>query len=153
VTINAQLPKDLAQLTEYQPNRKSLVFSADGEEIGAFAIENRTFVRLERMPPHLLAAFVSAEDRRFWEHPGFDIVGILRAAWANMGSGGGAIKQGGSTIPQQIVKQTLLAGEEDIDTTGMTDDQARSAKKHAKYLRKMKELVLSVRLSRELTKA
>ncbi|HTJ44101.1 MAG TPA: PBP1A family penicillin-binding protein [Kofleriaceae bacterium] len=152
MTINAQLPKDLGQLTEYQPSRKSLVFSADGEEIGAFAIENRKFVRLERMPPHLLAAFVSAEDRRFWEHPGFDIIGIARAAWANIG-GGGAIKQGGSTIPQQIVKQTLLAGEEDIDVEGMSEDEAHSARKHAKYLRKMKELVLSARLSRELSKA
>ncbi|MCE9578536.1 MAG: PBP1A family penicillin-binding protein [Deltaproteobacteria bacterium] len=151
VTVNAELPADLRKLADYQPSRKSLVYSSDGEEVGEFSIENRKIVPLDRMPPHVPAAFISVEDSRFWEHPGFDIVGILRAAWANVGSSD--IKQGGSTIPQQIVKQTLLAGEEDVDPTGLTEDQFKSEKKHKKYIRKIKELILSARLSRELSKA
>src|SRR4051812_49650130 len=110
-TINDELPKDLSQLLDYQPNRKSVVLSSDGEEIGAFSIENRRIVALDRLPPHVPAAFLAAEDHRFYEHRGFDPLGITRAAWTNFRSDGN-IKQGGSTITQQILKQTLLSGEE-----------------------------------------
>nr|MBA3538283.1 transglycosylase domain-containing protein [Deltaproteobacteria bacterium] len=151
-TINAELPADLSQLLDYQPNRKSVVLSSDGEEIGAFSIENRRIVQLERMPPHLPAAFLSAEDRRFYKHGGFDLLGIGRAAWTNF-KADGAVKQGGSTITQQIIKQTLLAGEEQIGALDLTPEEMVKEKKIRKYRRKMKELILSVRLERELTKA
>ena len=82
-TINDELPGDLSQLLDYQPSRKSVVLSSDGEEIGAFSIENRRIVALDRMPPHVPAAFLSAEDHRFYEHRGFDLLGIARAAWTN----------------------------------------------------------------------
>jgi penicillin-binding protein 1A len=131
VTINDTLPKDLTKAFDYRPNRKSLVISADGEEIGAFSIENRQVVPLDRMPPHLVAAFISAEDRRFWEHPGFDIVGIGRAAWKNFIAG--KTKEGASTITQQVIKMLIVGNE-------------RS------YERKLKELVLAVRFERELSK-
>ena len=101
------------------------MLSSDGEEIGAFSIENRRIVALDRMPPHVPAAFLSAEDRRFYRHPGFDLVGIARAAWKNFRSDGG-IKQGGSTITQQIIKQTLLVGEEgDLGDLGLTPERDR----------------------------
>src|SRR6185295_18028395 len=87
-TINEELPKDLAQLLDYAPNRKSVVLSSDGEEIGAFSIENRRIVALDRMPPHVPAAFLSAEDRRFYRHKGFDLMGIARAAVTNFRSDG-----------------------------------------------------------------
>ena len=151
-TINDDLPQDLTKLLEYQPNRKSIVLSSDGEEIGSFSIENRRIVALDRMPPHVPAAFLSAEDRRFYKHPGFDLAGIARAAWANFRSAG--IKQGGSTITQQIIKQTLLAGEEgDLSELGLTAEQLAASKKAQKYKRKMKEVILAYRLERELTKA
>ncbi|HTL36321.1 MAG TPA: PBP1A family penicillin-binding protein [Kofleriaceae bacterium] len=151
-TINDDLPQDLTKLLEYQPNRKSIVLSSDGEEIGSFSIENRRIVSLDRMPPHVPAAFLSAEDRRFFQHPGFDPVGIVRAAWKNFRSTG--IKQGGSTITQQIIKQTLLAGEEgDLSDLGMTAEQLTQEKKAQKYKRKMKEVILAYRLEKELTKA
>ena len=57
-SINAELPRDFTALLDYQPNRKSVVLSQDGEEVGAFSIENRRMVPLERMPPHLPAAFL-----------------------------------------------------------------------------------------------
>ncbi|HEY5937819.1 MAG TPA: PBP1A family penicillin-binding protein [Kofleriaceae bacterium] len=151
-TLNQELPQDLSQLLDYQPNRKSTVLSSDGEEIGAFSIENRRIVALERMPPHLPAAFLSAEDRRFYAHKGFDVFGIGRAAWKNFRSDG-EIKQGGSTITQQIIKQTLLAGEEAIGDLDMTPAQVAVIAKAQKYRRKMKEMILAVRLERELTKA
>jgi penicillin-binding protein 1A len=152
-TINEDLPPDLTQLLDYRPYRKSVVLATDGDEVGTFSIENRQIVPLERMPPHVPAAFLSAEDRRFYQHPGFDPVGIVRAAIRNFRSSG-AIKQGGSTITQQIIKQTLLAGEEgDLADTGMTPEQIKATKKLQKYRRKMKEVVLAVRLERELTKA
>jgi penicillin-binding protein 1A len=152
VVINRDLPQDLTKLLDYQPNRKSVVLSSDGEEIGAFSIENRRIIPLDRMPPHVPAAFLSAEDRRFYKHPGFDLVGIARAAYKNFQSSG--IKQGGSTITQQIIKQTLLVGEEgELDDLGLTDDQLTDMRKAQKYKRKMKEVILAYRLERELTKA
>lgn len=151
-TINEELPPDLSQLLDYQPNRKSVVLSSDGEEVGAFSIENRRIIALERMPPHVPAAFLSAEDRRFYRHKGFDLLGIVRAAWTNFRSDG-SIKQGGSTITQQIIKQTLLAGEEQIGDLDLTPAEYDKLRKAQKYRRKMKELILAVRLESELSKA
>ncbi len=151
-TINQELPQDLAQLLDYQPNRKSVVLSSEGEEIGAFSIENRRIVALDRMPPHVPAAFLSAEDRRFFSHKGFDVFGIARAAWTNFKSDG-SIKQGGSTITQQIIKQTLLVSEEVTGAMSMTPEEYEELSKTQKYRRKMKELILAVRLERELSKA
>ncbi len=164
-TINEDLPQDLSALVDYQPNRRSVVVSSDGEEIGSFSIENRRIVARDRMPPHVVAGFLSAEDRRFYQHPGFDLEGILRAAWTNFRSDE-RIKQGGSTITQQIIKQTLLATAEpdlsDLDqcdkagqncTGPLPHDRVTALHKLLKYTRKMKEIVLAVRLERELTKA
>jgi penicillin-binding protein 1A len=151
-TINRDLPEDLSALLEYQPSRRSIVLSHDGEEIGAFSIENRRMVPLERMPPHVPAAFLSAEDRRFFRHTGFDPIGIARAAYTNWRADG-AIKQGGSTITQQIIKQTLLVGEEKMGAFVLPEDEIARIRKAKKYRRKMKELILAVRLERELTKA
>ena len=148
-TINDELPTDLAQ---QQPNRRTVVLSSDGEEIGEFSIENRRIVALDRMPPHLPAAFLAIEDHRFYQHKGFDLLGILRAAWTNMRSDGN-IRQGGSTITQQIIKQTLLAGEEQIGALNLTPEGYAKERKSRKYRRKAKEVILAVRLERELTKA
>lgn len=152
--INKELPADLGQLLEWQPNRKSIVLSSDGEEIGNFSIENRKIIPLGRMPQHLIAAFLSAEDHRFYEHTGFDPVGIARAAWLNFRADGD-IKQGASTITQQIIKQTLLVGEEVIGAVQgvMPPDEIEKLKKAKKYRRKIKELILAVRLERELSKS
>ncbi|MDQ3341200.1 MAG: PBP1A family penicillin-binding protein [Myxococcota bacterium] len=148
-TISEELPDDLTVLLDYQPNRKSVVLSSEGEEVGTFSIENRRIVALERMPPHVPAAFLSAEDRRFFQHKGFDVVGIARAAYKNFRAEGD-IKQGGSTITQQIIKQTLLTAEERVGSLGAETEKVAKARK---YKRKMKELILAVRLERELTKA
>ncbi len=156
-TLNTELPQNLTQLLDYQPNRRSIVLSSDGEEIGTFSIENRKIVALERMPPHVPAAFLAAEDRRFYKHVGFDTVGILRAAYKNFRSDDedvpGKIKQGGSTITQQIIKQTLLAGEESLGDLDLTPEEVAQERKKKKYRRKAKEMILAVRLERELNKS
>ena len=149
---NKELPEDLSQLLDYQPNRKSVVLSSDGEEIGSFSIENRRIIALERMPPHVPAAFLSAEDRRFYKHQGFDPLGIARAGLKNFRSDGN-IKQGGSTLTQQIIKQTLLANEESMGAMGLDEAGYVKLAKALKYRRKLKELILAVRLERELTKS
>jgi len=153
-TVNDELPADLSALLDYQPNRKSTVLSSDGEEIGNFSIENRKIIPLERMPQHVVAAFLSAEDHRFYEHRGFDPVGIVRAAWINFRSDE-RIKQGGSTITQQIIKNTLLVGDEALGAVeGVASErEIASIRKAKKYRRKMKEVILAVRLERELSKA
>jgi penicillin-binding protein 1A len=107
------------------------VYSADGELIGEFFLQKRVLVPLARIPLHVQNAFISAEDRRFWEHPGFDLAGIARAAWANWASS--ATRQGASTITQQVTRMLLLSNERT-------------------YSRKIKELILSVRVERELSK-
>jgi len=126
-----ELPDDLTAAVDYRPTRASRVYSADGELIGEFFLQKRVVVPAERIPAHLEQAFVSAEDQRFWDHPGFDTVGIVRAAWANFR--GGQVSQGASTITQQATRMLLLNRAKTIS-------------------RKIKELILSVRIERELTK-
>jgi penicillin-binding protein 1A len=152
--LNKELPPDLGALLEWQPNRKSTVLSSDGEEIGNFSIENRKIIPLGRMPQHLIAAFLSAEDHRFYDHTGFDPVGIARAAWLNFRADGD-IKQGASTLTQQIIKQTLLVGDEALGAVQglIPQSEIDAIRKAKKYRRKMKELILAVRLERELAKA
>jgi penicillin-binding protein 1A len=130
-TINSELPEDLTQALRYEPTRKSLVYSSDGEVIGTFAIENRKEVPLDRMPAHVPQAFVAAEDKNFWVHPGFDLQGIIRAAWKNFRAGS---HEGASTITQQVTRMLLLTNEQS-------------------YRRKLQEIVLAVRIERELSKA
>lgn len=89
-------------------------------------------VRLKDLPPHLPAAILAIEDRRFYSHFGIDPVGLLRAAWANVTAG--RVVQGGSTITQQLAKNLFLTPE-------------RS------FRRKIQEALLALWLERRFTKA
>jgi penicillin-binding protein 1A len=130
--VARELPDDLSAALDYQPDRASRVYSADGELIGEFFLQKRILVAPEHIPDHVRNAFIAAEDRRFWEHPGFDLLGILRAAHANYRSG--ETRQGASTITQQVTRMLLLTNERT-------------------YERKLKEVILSMRVERELSKA
>lgn len=101
---------DLRGIEDYQPPLASRVYDRKGREIGQFYEERRQLTPLEEIPDHVIYAFVSGEDSTFFEHAGIDFASILRAAWVNLRAGG-EIRQGGSTITQQMVKGLLLTPE------------------------------------------
>src|SRR3954470_291906 len=106
------LPDRWSALTDYQPARASRVFSSEGELIGEFFLQKRVVLPPDRIPRHVLQAFVAAEDNRFFEHHGIDPLGITRAAFANFKAG--RVVQGGSTITQQVAKLMLVGNERNI---------------------------------------
>ncbi|MCM0754146.1 PBP1A family penicillin-binding protein [Desulfovibrio aminophilus] len=119
------------KITDYRPPLVTTVYSSDNHVLGYFYREKRFLARLDQMSPWLPKAFLAAEDSGFYQHEGVDITAILRAALINLKSG--HIRQGGSTITQQIIKRLLLTSE-------------RS------YERKLKEAILAYRLEHYLTK-
>jgi penicillin-binding protein 1A len=126
---SAGLP-DLDHIAD-APEMATLVYSADGELIGEFYLQKRVWVPLERIPEHVRQAFISAEDRRFWDHPGFDIFGIARASWKNFRSS--ERPEGASTITQQLTRLILLDSERTVE-------------------RKIRELILAVRVDARFDK-
>ncbi|MCX7822705.1 MAG: PBP1A family penicillin-binding protein [Syntrophobacterales bacterium] len=96
-------------LKNYHPPLVTTFYAADETPIAEFYHERRYLVRINDIPRHVIKAFLAAEDARFYEHPGIDIWGVLRAALANLRAG--TIVQGGSTITQQVVKSLLLSPE------------------------------------------
>lgn len=122
---------DFKKLTDYNPPLVTTVYASKGEILGYFYKEKRFLVTLEEMTPLLPKAFLAAEDSSFYEHDGVDLTAIARAFMVNIKAGG--IKQGGSTITQQIIKRLLLTSEK-------------------KYERKLKEAILAYRLEHYLTK-
>ncbi|MFN8103302.1 MAG: PBP1A family penicillin-binding protein [Acidimicrobiia bacterium] len=111
---------------------RSKMFDSRGNLIAVLHSEiNREPVRLDQIPQPVRTAVLASEDDNFYEHEGFDLQAVGRAFVANLESGG--IAQGGSTITQQVVKQTFLSSEQSID-------------------RKVKEAFMAVRLERRLSK-
>jgi penicillin-binding protein 1A len=101
---------NLTLLTPTPIGQNSFVYAADGSLLGAIPAErNRQPVRLEEMSDSVEHATIAIEDRRFYDHGGLDWEGILRAAWINLESG--EIKQGGSTITQQLVRNLYIGNE------------------------------------------
>jgi penicillin-binding protein 1A len=103
---------DLAQYAAVAP-AVTRVYAGDGSLLGEFADEWREVVPYEKLPPKLVAAFVSAEDHDFFVHGGLYFRGILRAVWRNLTAG--EFAQGGSTITQQVAKQLLLGSEKTLE--------------------------------------
>ena len=130
VQIDQSLPS-VEALKSYHPPLVTSVYSADDELIGEFFIERRYLVPLNELPPHLIKAFIAAEDTRFYEHSGVDLIGIFRAMLKNLQAG--EIVQGGSTITQQVVKSLLLTPERT-------------------FTRKIKEALLAHRIDSSLSK-
>jgi len=106
-----QLPS-LEALTAYQPKIPLRIYTADGVLIGEFGEERRSFIPIADVPQQLKNAVIAAEDERFYEHPGIDYVGVLRAAWANLAAGGR--RQGASTITMQVARNFFLSSEKTL---------------------------------------
>ncbi len=118
-------------LTDYRPKVPLRIFSSDGILIGEFGEERRSVVRIDEVPAVMKQAILAAEDDRFFEHSGVDLVGIARAALANVAAGGKA--QGASTITMQLARNFFLSNE-------------RS------YSRKIYEILLAFRIEKTLSK-
>ncbi len=106
-----QLPS-LEVLTDYQPKIPLRIYTADGHLIGEFGEERRALVRIQDVPPAMKQAILAAEDERFYQHPGVDTLGVLRAAYANFTSGGK--RQGASTITMQVARNFFLSSEKTL---------------------------------------
>jgi penicillin-binding protein 1A len=122
----------LEPLQNYQPSLVTRVYSDDRQVIGQFFIERRFLKPLQEIPKTLTQAVIATEDTRFFEHPGLDIVGILRAAWTNIRHGGRRV-EGASTITQQLARSLFLSSERTFD-------------------RKLRELILAYKMELVLTK-
>ncbi len=129
--LDANLPT-IDGVVDYKPPIATQILSRDGAIIGEFFNEKRYLVSFDRIPLHVRQAFIAAEDQSFYDHSGVDPVGITRAFINNLAAGGRKV-QGGSTITQQVVKSLLLSPQKS-------------------YERKIKEIILSLRLERELSK-
>jgi len=128
------LSKDLPaldQLGTYQPSLVTQVYSSDQQLIGQFFIERRILTPVAEIPEGLRRAVVAVEDVRFFEHPGLDYIGMLRAAWTNVRRGGKV--EGASTITQQLARSLFLSSERTFD-------------------RKVRELILAYKMELVLTK-
>src|SRR6266513_1197899 len=91
----------LQALTEYQPKIPLRIYSAEGVLMGEFGEERRSVVSIEEVPDALKHAILAAEDERFYEHPGIDYVGVLRAAYANLVAGG---RRRGADLLRQVAR-------------------------------------------------
>jgi penicillin-binding protein 1A len=87
---------------------RTVVYAADGKVLGRFSGENRVVISLEDVPEHFVTALLAREDHRFYQHVGVDPVGIVRAMVRNVLLGG--IRQGGSTITQQLARNSFPLG-------------------------------------------
>jgi len=130
VYFSHDLPR-IESLKDYSPALVTEVFSSSRELIGEFSVEKRYLIRLSEVAPIFIKAILAAEDDTFFQHKGVDPFGIFRAALKNIRSF--EIKQGGSTITQQIVKSLLLTSER-------------------KFSRKIKEAILAIRIEQALAK-
>src|SRR5688572_31735147 len=106
-----QLPS-LEALTAYQPKIPLRIYTAEGILIGEFGEERRSVISIAEVPQQLKNAVIAAEDERFYEHPGIDYVGVMRAAWANLVAGGR--RQGASTITMQVARNFFLSSEKTL---------------------------------------
>lgn len=109
VVMAPRIPDD-ADLWNVNRQSAIIVLDRNGEEIAARGARYGEHVEPDDLPEHLIKAFLSTEDRRFYDHAGIDLKGTLRAAIANAKSGG--ISEGGSTITQQLARNLFLSAEQ-----------------------------------------
>ena len=132
-TYSNDIP-DYKFLKNYKPSVSSKVYSGEGELVADFSKEKRVFVPYSSIPKNVINAFLSAEDKNFFSHPGVDAKGVLRAVVNNISNIISSKRlEGASTITQQVAKNFLLTNEISIN-------------------RKIKEAILAFRIERALSK-
>lgn len=128
--LQSQLP-DLEALKDIHYQSPMKIFSRDGLLIGEFGEKVRYPLALDAVPKRMVQAFLAAEDYRFYEHPGFDYQGLLRAGATFLSTG--QKRQGGSTITMQVARNFFLSNEKT-------------------FLRKIREILLAMKIESELSK-
>ncbi|MBK5211341.1 MAG: PBP1A family penicillin-binding protein [Coriobacteriia bacterium] len=116
----------------FQVARPTTIYSSDGKLLARLYLENREVISIDKMSPYVLNATVAVEDERFYKHHGVDFVGIMRSVFSIMGG----TRQGGSTITQQYIRNTILRDE-------ATDMSLR---------RKVREAYLALQIEKVYTK-
>ncbi len=125
---------DYEQLKTYEPPIVTRLYAGDGRLMAEFAQEKRVFMPIEKIPDLVKQAFISAEDKKFYTHPGVDFIAIVRAVLFNVQNlGTGKRPIGASTITQQVAKNFLLTNE-------------------VSYERKIKEAILAHRMEKAMSK-
>ncbi len=125
---------DYSQLTNYEPPIVSRIYAGDGSLLSEYAKQKRLFIPISAVPPRVIQAYLSAEDKNFYSHSGLDYVGLMRAVVVNIKNMfSSRRKVGASTITQQVAKNFLLSG---VQT----------------YERKIKEAILAYRIEKAFTK-
>ncbi|MDO4434171.1 MAG: penicillin-binding protein 1A [Alysiella sp.] len=124
-----ELP-DLEAIQNYQPREPLTIYSNDGKIIGIYGDERREFKSIAEFPQNLKNAVIAAEDKRFYEHWGVDLMGVARAVLSNLKGGS---KQGASTITQQVARNFYLSNERTLT-------------------RKFNEALLAYKIEKTLTK-
>ena len=122
---------DVAAIRDYRPPQVTRIVARDGTVLGEIFTQRRTLIRFEDIPKHVVDAFLAAEDADFYHHEGMDYFGMARAALTNLEAG--ELRQGASTITQQVVKNMLVGDERSVD-------------------RKVREAVLAMRIEKKLNK-
>jgi penicillin-binding protein 1A len=131
--LASDLP-DYDKLAKYEPPVMTRVHAADGQLVAEYAHERRLYLPIQAIPDRLKAAFISAEDKNFYQHSGLDYYGIARALIQNLHAfGSGQRLVGASTITQQVAKNFLLTSDQTID-------------------RKIKEAILALRIEQAYSK-
>ncbi len=107
---------DYRQLAKYDPPTVTRVHAGDGRLLAEFSLEKRVYVPIQAIPPRVVAAFLAAEDKNFYNHPGVDFRSVARAIVTNIiNIGRGRRPVGASTITQQVAKNFLLTNEVSVD--------------------------------------
>src|SRR5215469_6548987 len=131
--FNRDLP-DYTQLGDYQPPVVTRIQAGDGRLLAEYATEKRVFVPVTAMPPLVTKAFLAAEDRNFYSHPGVDFEAMLRAGLADVARHfAGRRPVGASTITQQVAKNFLVGNELSVQ-------------------RKIREALLALKMEKALSK-
>ena len=132
-SFSSKIP-DYKFLKNYKPPVSSKVYSGDGMLVADFSREKRVFVPYETIPKNVINSFLSAEDKNFFNHPGVDAKGVIRAIINNISNIKNSKRlEGASTITQQVAKNFLLTNEVSLN-------------------RKIKEAILAFRIERTLSK-
>lgn len=122
---------DISKIAQFKPSETSTIYSVNGEVLDSLYVENRIYVPLSRIPMDVQNALIASEDQKFWDHPGINIWGILRALYVDIITLSKA--QGGSTLTQLLARDIAL-------------HQRKT------WTRKIQEIYIAIQLERMYTK-